>query len=213
LISLNCQTIILCSLLFSGRRPFLDSKMGRKFANGCLCFGPASFVSAAFILSQFASRGCKFIDVDQPDSGFMSQLLLIDQVDYLGVFCFQTENGVNYAYASDAVFSSEHALARNMAYATTIMGAIAWCFYVLASCLRFPPPLWLLVSSVIVATCVCEGLNFKWFSSNECDFFECDLATSSRCGISACVFWFISAIMTYYVFKDSKDHEGGEGGN
>lgn len=30
LISLNCQTIILCSLLFSGRRPFLDSKMGRK---------------------------------------------------------------------------------------------------------------------------------------------------------------------------------------
>ncbi|KAL7463173.1 hypothetical protein ACHAXS_003552 [Conticribra weissflogii] len=152
----------------------------------------------------------KFIAIDQPNSGLMSQLLLLDQVDYLGVYCFQTENGINYAYASDAVFSSEHALARKMAYATTVMGAIAWCLYVLASCLRFPPALWLLASLVLVATCVCEGLNFKWFSSNECDVFECHLATSSRCGISACVLWFLSAIMTCGVSMDAKDRDGPE---
>jgi len=162
-------------------------------------------VSAAFILSQFGSKGCEYIQFGDPNE--VSDFFLRNQVDYAGLYCFHTQSGVNYMYSDVFEYSNEHSLARSMGLATTIMGAIAWCFYVVAICVRVPPFLWLLVSLTLVATCICEGLTFKFFSTDMCNVTECGLGTSSKCSISACVFWFISALMTCATFKDAQDRK------
>eukprot|EP01082_Thalassiosira_pseudonana_P002188 g2025.t1 g2025 contig11:556833-557509(-) len=71
--------------------------MTRKLANGICCFGPATFVSAAFILSQFGSKGCEYIQLGDPNE--VSDFFLRNQVDYAGLYCFHTQSGVNYMYS------------------------------------------------------------------------------------------------------------------
>lgn len=99
---------------------------------------------------------------------------------------------------------------KNMGLVTTVMGATCWGFYILASCIRFPPPVWLFISVVLTATCICEGLCFKFFDAPVCDVGECSLGLSSKCSLSACVFWGISSFMTCAVFKDAQDRYNDE---
>lgn len=120
---------------------------------------------------------------------------------------WRSANGVDFVYGPSFVYSSEHELAQKMALATTIMGATVWGVYVLSSCIRFPPSLWLLVSLTLMATCICEGLTFKFFDTDWCQVTDCGLGTSSKCGISACVFWGISSLMTCGIFKDNQDRQ------
>lgn len=68
--------------------------MSRRCANGFLCFGPATFVSCAFILSQFAQKGCRFIKLgDEGDNSDLSGGFVVDGVmAYAGLYCKCTED-------------------------------------------------------------------------------------------------------------------------
>ena len=121
-----------------------------------------------------------------------------------GFTCLGTSEKDIY-YPDNLLFAEETVFVRNMALAATVMGGTAWGLYIIASCVRFPPPMWLFVSTLLVATCICEGLCFRFFDTSVCDIAECGLGKSSRCSISACVFWAISAVMTCSVFKEAQD--------
>lgn len=163
-------------------------------ASGFLCFGPATFVSVAFILSQFGQQGCSFLGV--PDSEGQDKSIF-DRVDtypaYAGLYCWQGVDGKRWLYGVDY---DGLQFARQMALATTIMGAVVWCFYVFSSCIKFHPTIWFVISLVLLATTVTQALQFQLFNSDPCSEGGCTLGTSSRLCISACVFWFVSALMT-----------------
>ena len=131
-------------------------------------------------------------------------------VQYAGIYCWRSTNGVDFRYGESFEYSDEHELARQMALAVTIMGAVAWGVFFLAACTRFPPALWLLVSLTLVATCICEGLIFKFFDTDWCQTSDCGLAISSRCCISAYVFWGVSFFMTCGIFKEAQDKENNQ---
>lgn len=177
-------------------------------ANGILCFGPATFVTCAFILSQFAQKGCQFITLNDGDEmSDVSGGSVRDRViASAGLHCWRSANGVNFVYNDSYYpFTSEHETAQRMALATTIMGATAWGAYIFASCVRFPPVVWVFLSLTLAATCVCQGLIFRLFNSDWCsgDDDNCALGSSSKCGISACVFWGISSLMTCGIAKEA----------
>ncbi|KAL7547471.1 hypothetical protein ACHAWF_010765 [Thalassiosira exigua] len=195
-------------VVFSTRSPDFHLCPFHPSANGFLCFGPATFVSSAFILSQFAQKGCKFIRFE--DGEDVSRM--DDVVESMGVDCWRSANGIDFRYSESYEFSSEHQLARKMALATTIMGAIVWGSYFLASCVRFPTLIWLVMSLTLMATCICEGLMFRFFDDPVCQVSSCSLSTSSKCGISATVFWGISSLMTCGIFGEQaqKNSQGEE---
>lgn len=128
-----------------------------------------------------------------------------NQVMGAGFTCFGIKDGTDFYYPDNLPFSEDAIFVQNMGLATTVMGATAWGLYIIASCVRFPPPLWLLLSVLLVATCVCEGLCFTFFNAPVCDIAECGLGKSSRCSLSAVVFWALSSVMTCAVFKDAQD--------
>eukprot|EP00804_Cyclotella_cryptica_P008410 CCRYP_003930-RB/>CCRYP_003930-RB protein AED:0.10 eAED:0.10 QI:268/1/1/1/0/0/5/732/192 len=182
--------------------------MTRKLANGICCFGPATFVSAAFILSQFGSKGCEFLSFGNSDD--IATYFNKNQVTGAGFYCYHTLSGIDYYYSDNLAFSDQVAFVQRMGIATTVLGATAWGFYIIASCIRFPPPIWLFVSMLLTATCVCEGLCFRFFDAPVCNITECSLGKSSKCSLSACVFWGLSSFMTCAVFKDAQDRDNEE---
>uniref|UniRef100_A0A6U3WM62 MARVEL domain-containing protein n=1 Tax=Skeletonema marinoi TaxID=267567 RepID=A0A6U3WM62_9STRA len=174
-------------------------------ANGFLCFGPATFVSVAFILSQFAQQGCSFVGL--PSEGQDTNIFDKSTAAYAGIYCWQGVGGQKwlYAYAWEGL-----GYARQMALASTVMGAVVWCFFLFSSCMRYHPAIWFLLSLILLATTVTQALQFQMFSNDVCSDGGCTLGTSSRVGISACVFWFISAIMTCGIAKEAKDKQSSE---
>ena len=128
-------------------------------------------------------------------------------IQYAGIYCWRSTTGIDFTYGDVYEYSAEHELARKMALSTTVMGATVFGAFFLSSCVRFPPAVWLLISLTLVATCICEGMIFMMFNSLWCQNTDCGLATSSRCGISAVVFWFISSLMSCGIYKERKDKE------
>ena len=172
-------------------------------ANGIACFGPATFVSTAFILSMFAQRRCNFLSVNDENLNTTGNGRSY-AVDDVGVFCLRDTHGNNWLY-SDGVNSLEAVKgAQSLSLATTIMGATAWALFALAGCVRIPPILWLLVSSILAATAVTEGLVYRDMFNN-CDGGECSRGTGAKCAIAAMTFWSVSTLMCFGVFKEAQD--------
>jgi hypothetical protein len=161
-------------------------------ASGFLCFGPATFVSVAFILSQFAQQGCSFIGLPESE-GQNTDIFNKSSAAYAGIYCWEGVAGQKWLYAND--WEGLYSI-RKLAIATTVMGAVVWCFYLFSSCVKYQPAIWFLLSLILLATTVTQALQFQLFNSDRCNDGGCTLGTSSRIGISACVFWFISAMMT-----------------
>mmetsp|Transcript_2371 Transcript_2371/g.5186 ORF Transcript_2371/g.5186 Transcript_2371/m.5186 type:complete len:225 (-) Transcript_2371:1864-2538(-) len=199
----HISTLLASSLQSSNRKP-LEITMPN-LANGFLCFGPATFVSVAFILSQFAQQGCSFVGL--PSEGQDTNIFDKSTASYAGIYCWQGVGGQKwlYAYAWEGL-----GYARQMALASTVMGAVVWCFFLFSSCMRYHPAIWFLLSLILLATTVTQALQFQMFSNDVCSDGGCTLGTSSRVGISACVFWFISAIMTCGIAKEAKDKQSSE---
>ena len=162
-------------------------------ANGFLCFGPATFVSVAFILSQFGQQECSFVGLSDAE-GQDTRFFVKDNAAYAGIYCWQGVNGGKYYYPDDQPEKLQ--FARQMALATTVMGAAAWLFYLFSSCIKYHPAIWFLVSLVLLATTATQALQFQLFNDDLCSDGGCTFGRSTRLIISACVFWFISAIMT-----------------
>ena len=118
---------------------------------------------------------------------------------------WKSTGGNDYIYDDEFTYSDEHATTTKLALATTVLGATAFGVYFLASCIKFPNFLWLVISLTLVATCVCEGMILGTFADTDwCDETNnCELGKSARCGIAACVFWGLSAFMTCGVFAEA----------
>ena len=161
-------------------------------------------MSVAFILSQFAQQGCQFIGVP-PQSPFFdtssSAYLGVDEAIgwiteqgqlYAGIYCWTSAGGQRWEYG---INYNELEFSNSMALATTVMGSVVICFYLFSSCMHYHPAIWFLLSLTLVATTMTQALQFRIFKSEICDV-GCTLGRSSRLGISACVFWGVSAVMT-----------------
>eukprot|EP00984_Skeletonema_dohrnii_P018910 scaffold8947_cov124-Skeletonema_dohrnii-CCMP3373.AAC.8 len=111
------KSLLASSLQSSNRKP-LEITMPN-LANGFLCFGPATFVSVAFILSQFAQQGCSFVGL--PSEGQDTNIFDKNTAAYAGIYCWQGVGGQKwlYAYAWEGL-----GYARQMALASTVMGAV-----------------------------------------------------------------------------------------
>jgi hypothetical protein len=149
-------------------------------------------VSVAFILSQFAQQGCSFIGLPESE-GQNTNIFIKSSAAYAGIYCWEGVSGQKWLYSTD--WEGLHSI-RNLALATTVMGAVVWCFFLFSSCVKYPPAVWFMMSLILLATTVTQALQFQLFTSDRCIDGGCTLGTSARVGISACVFWFISAIMT-----------------
>ena len=150
-------------------------------------------MSVAFILSQFGQQDCSFVGLSDAE-GQDTRFFVKDNAAYAGIYCWQGVNGGKYYYPDDQPEKLQ--FARQMALATTVMGAAAWLFYLFSSCIRYHPAIWFLVSLVLCATTVTQALQFQLFNDDLCSDGGCTFGRSTRLIISACVFWFISAIMT-----------------
>ena len=149
----------------------------------------------------------RFIQLSDDDTTDLSGGEITDEImQYAGINCWQSNRGIDYVYSSRSFeYTSQHTMAQQAALATTIMGATAWGLYLLASCVKYPPFVWLGISAILVGACISQGIMFIFFQSDLCSDTDCSLSTSSKCGIAACVFWGLSSIMTCGVFKDAHD--------
>ena len=149
-------------------------------------------------------RNCSFIGLPESE-GQNTSIFDKSTAAYAGIYCWQGAAGQKWLYSVDW---EGLGFAKEMALATTVMGAVAWCFYVFSSCMRYHPAIWFLLSLILLATTVTQALQFQLFSNDLCSDGGCTLGKSSRIGISACVFWFISAIMTCgeYLFRLARMH-------
>ena len=151
----------------------------------------------------------RFIQLsDDETSDLTGSVVTTGVMQYAGLHCWRGSGGIDYTYSTNFEYSNEHLLAQRMGLATTIMGATCWGLYFLSGCIRFPSFLWLGISFILLATCICQGIMFKFFDTSQCESTDCTLATSSKCGIAACIFWGISSFMTCGVFKEAhKDRD------
>mmetsp|Transcript_34892 Transcript_34892/g.83421 ORF Transcript_34892/g.83421 Transcript_34892/m.83421 type:complete len:196 (+) Transcript_34892:73-660(+) len=185
--------------------------MSRKLANGIACFGPSFFVTVAFILSQSAQRKCNYVSIDGGGSNILDGVPRA--LDKAGVYCWQGVGGGNYLYGQSALDQFEGTDAtRDLSLATTVMGATAWTVFFLAGCVRFPPAVWMLMSAVLVATTVTEGLVYQRMLHNlYCDGGGvCSRGPGAKCAIAAMAFWSLSSIMCCGVFREARDRKEAE---
>lgn len=123
----------------------------------------------------FAQWRCNYVNVDG------KSYIEVGDAATAGVTCFTTTAGTSYAYSRE---DSIDQTVQDLSQATVIMGAVAWCFYLLAGCCKFPPPLWLLVSLICAATAVTEGLVFQQIFNSDFCANDCSWGTGAKCAIS-----------------------------
>jgi hypothetical protein len=178
-------------------------------ASGIFCLGPAIFVSAAWILSLYATSVCDFVKLDEDnvlrDESFNPRAV--------GMWCYQRDTSEShyenrYTYPS-WVEDNDDELIRARAFSMTAnaCGFIAWVIYLFAACLQFPPPVFLVAGLACFLACFFEGMKFWLLKTDFCDPSNtgCSLDTGGRLCISACVLWFVASLMTCGHAKERMD--------
>merc|ERR1711982_164996 len=87
-----------------------------------------------------------------------------------------------------------------------------WVIFILPGCVRFLPAIWLVLSLVLAATAVTEGLVYQQIITNSYCEEEglCSKGTGARCAIAAMAFWSISSVMTCGLFRLAQDQKRAE---
>ncbi len=128
----------------------------------------------------------------------------------IGLRCWQSVDGSNYYYPDGVgdFFNSSHNAAKAFGIITTIFGAIAIVYFFMAVCIDMLNSTtgYALIGSLLLLTCIFECMTFLLFQSSIC-IFGCSLDTASRCGIAACVFWFVSSVMTCAAASQLKNED------
>jgi len=126
----------------------------------------------------------------------------------------------------------------NSAKAFSIIAVCLGGIATIASCAALgKPKLWMIISMVLMITTLFQGLTFLYFSSNACSLAdslvdykgtqgnpssklvnlsigdECALAAGAKLGISATVFWFVSALAAALAGKKGAPEQADEGEN
>lgn len=163
-------------------------------ASGIACLGPSTLASAALILSIVANSRCHLVDysADEEDDTRLDQFL---NPSSFGLWCYEAQNGDKYD-TRDYDFDSKFEAARGLGTTVIVLGWIIWSFYLLASCKRFPPKIFMLIGFLCICTSLFQGLVFLVYKSYPCDDDACSLGTGGRCAISATVFWFFAGTMS-----------------
>jgi hypothetical protein len=140
-------------------------------------------------------------------------------------------------YASCAGYGGQYVTPNtkwNSAKAFSIIAVCVGGIATIASCVALgKPKLWMIISMVLIITTIFQGLTFLYFSSNACSLAdslvdykgtssklvnlsigdECALAAGAKLGISATVFWFVSAVAAALAGKKGASEQADEGAN
>jgi hypothetical protein len=176
-------------------------------ASGFLCFGPSVFACIALILSIYANARCHFVDITAWD--------ILDTLPFaptsLGLWCVTTANGNKYSIA-DYQFDDKFQAARGLSVTTNALGWIIIVFYLIAGCVRFSPNAFRLVGFFGICASMFQGLVFLVLRSDVCAV-GCSLDTGGKCGIAACVMWFLTGLFSCGVGKEAEEDEDKREGN
>ena len=127
-------------------------------ANGILCFGPSLFVSAAFCLSLVSTSLCNFLKLDD-DNFFRVPRAQNVGVRAIGFWCFEDVGGSRREYSGSVMgnLDDDFDVARGLGFTANIVGFLIWLIYLFASCIPFPPKIFLLTGLFCFITCMFEG--------------------------------------------------------
>jgi hypothetical protein len=156
------------------------------------------------MLSIFANSRCNMIDYSLPDQdggGFFGEPLTPRS---FGLWCYEAQNGNKYD-TRDTELDSKFEAARGLGTTVMVLGWLIFCFYLIASCKRFPPKAFMMIGFLCVCTSFFQGLVFLVNKSEVCEIGSCSLGTGGRCGISAIVFWFLAGATSCASGKEAED--------
>ncbi|EJK57880.1 hypothetical protein THAOC_22037 [Thalassiosira oceanica] len=150
-------------------------------------------------------RRCDYVDID----GGAGSNIFGDQmpISSVGVFCnrapgwdpnLRCEPGTAGCYPTDEYINHSYNFKpRNLSVATTVMGAAAAVAFLFAAGANHRPVVWMVISAVLLATAVTEGLVYQNMMHNlYCDRSGlCLRGNAANCAIAAMTFWSLSSLI------------------
>lgn len=187
-----------------------------------ICLGPQVFVLAGLILSQIASKRCYYLLL-----GESNDLRANLSIDKIGMWCFEsTVAGAGRISYSGIDFDTKFNSAQAFSIVTTVFGSLCLAYWTLIPCCPHlgSPRNVLLCGAALLLTCFFEGMSLIMLQSttfckgNESLELGCELAKGAKCGIAACVCWFVASVLTCGMMKPAEKNanearEGGGGGD
>jgi hypothetical protein len=176
-----------------------------------MCFGPSLFASIAFILSIVTNSQCYLVDLD--DDNLLRSLPGIQEIDSVGLWCYEATNGNNYDITDFEFLGSKLEAARGLGTTALFLGCCIWIAYLVAACVPFPPMVFKVMGGLCILTCLFQGLVFLIFKADEiCDGDNrgCSLGIGGNCGVAAVVFWFLAGIFSCTAGKKDDDAPANE---
>lgn len=144
----------------------------------------------ALILLIVANSRCSLVDV----SDVNTTMLGVDETPTsVGVWCYEGVNGDNYD-TRDLEVDRKYDTARAMGVTTLCVGVLVFTLHFLAE--RFPMPrsVFAMLGWLGILNAMFQGLVFLIFKSDLChEYATCELGRGGKCGIAACVFWFLTS--------------------
>lgn len=187
---------------------------------------PAVFATAALFCSLLSSFLCKFVSIQEINSGkffqtgiwLKSQIYVIQDTDtlewelYKG--CGSYPSGISY----DALWKTAGA----MTIIAVVIGAIATFALYFASCMSFGDGVWKMFGFLLISNTLFQGLTLLFLSSNACsdnrDYIQdiegrfelaggCEMASGAKLAIAATVLWFVAGLLTLKTPNPSPDDQ------
>ena len=109
----------------------------------------------------------------------------------------------------DVDVDSKFEAARGLGTTVMVFGWTIWIFYLLASCKRFGPKVFMFVGLLCILNTLFQGLVFLIFKSVVCTF-GCSPGTHGKCAISAIVFWFLAGLTSFGAGKELEEAQEAE---
>ena len=124
------------------------------------------------------------------------------------MYCWITDDGEKLDYPGVYTgFNASHEAARAFGIIAVVFGGLALIGVIVSvvASKHMPEGTWFLTSGFVLTACIFECLKFVFFDSTLC-VNGCDIDTGSRLSISACVLWFVGALLgCFTAIKQEKE--------
>lgn len=162
-------------------------------ASGSLCLWPSLFACSAMILSILACARCSLVK----PLVFSLYDIFPNAANSIGLWCYETNNGYFYD-ARNYTFDPKFQAARGLGATVMGLGFAILVFYGVAGFRRFSGNVFKAVGLLAMLNGLFQGLVFLMYRSDICAG-GCNLGTGGKCGVCACIFWFITGALSVAV--------------
>ena len=187
---------------------------------------PAVFATAALFCSLLSSFLCKFVSIQELNSGKLyqtgiwlkSQVYVIQDTDTLEWGLYK---GCG-SYPSDIPYDALWKTAGAMTIISVVIGAICTFALYFASCMSLGDGVWKMFGFLLISNTLFQGLTLLFLSSNACsddrDYIQnvegtfelaggCEMASGAKLAIAATVLWLVAGLLTLKTTNPSPDDQ------